>query len=59
LQPTLPRHLQANPRVFFDVAVDGTNIGRIIMEVKQDITPKTAENFIALSKAPAGQVWST
>jgi peptidyl-prolyl isomerase F (cyclophilin D) len=51
----LPLHLQSNPKVFFDVAADGSPLGRIVVEVKADVTPKTAENFVTLSKAPAGQ----
>lgn len=32
----------SNPRVFFDITADGTNLGRIIMELNADIVPKTA-----------------
>ncbi|KAE8618994.1 hypothetical protein XENTR_v10009558 [Xenopus tropicalis] len=38
----------ALPRVFFDIAVDGCPMGRIIMELRSDVVPKTAENFRAL-----------
>ena len=34
-----------NPVVFFDIKVGGTEIGRILMELYADVTPKTAENF--------------
>ena len=33
------------PRVFFDIDVDGSNVGRIVFELFNDVVPKTAENF--------------
>jgi cyclophilin family peptidyl-prolyl cis-trans isomerase len=38
----------ARPRVFFDINIDGKPAGRIIMELYNDVVPKTAENFRAL-----------
>ncbi|XP_056275694.1 peptidyl-prolyl cis-trans isomerase A [Pseudoliparis swirei] len=38
----------SRPRVFFDVASDGTPMGRVVMELRDDVVPKTAENFRAL-----------
>ncbi|XP_033742207.1 peptidyl-prolyl cis-trans isomerase-like [Pecten maximus] len=36
-------------KVFFDVAVDdGNSLGKIVMELRGDVVPKTAENFRAL-----------
>ena len=32
-------------RVFFDITADGYNLGRIVMELRNDIVPRTAENF--------------
>jgi hypothetical protein len=32
----------SNPRVFFDITADGSQLGRIIMELHADIVPKTA-----------------
>ncbi len=38
----------SNPRVFFDINIAGKPAGRIVMELRADIAPKTAENFRAL-----------
>lgn len=43
-----------NPRVFFDIEIDGKKIGRIQMELFSTITPKTAENFRALCTGEKG-----
>ncbi|XP_044030999.1 peptidyl-prolyl cis-trans isomerase-like [Siniperca chuatsi] len=43
-----------NPRVFFDITIDGDNAGRIIMELRADVVPKTAENFRALCTGEKG-----
>ena len=44
--------MQANPVVFFDIKLGrygaGTPLGRIEIELKADVTPKTAENFLQL-----------
>ncbi|KAK2717529.1 peptidyl-prolyl cis-trans isomerase-like [Artemia franciscana] len=37
-----------NPKVFFDLTADGKNVGRVTMELRADVVPKTAENFRAL-----------
>ncbi|XP_022122926.1 peptidyl-prolyl cis-trans isomerase E [Pieris rapae] len=37
-----------NPQVYFDISVGKQEIGRIIMMLRADIVPKTAENFRAL-----------
>ena len=44
----------ANPRVFFDMAADGAALGRIVMELRADIVPRTAENFRALCTGEKG-----
>eukprot|EP00878_Enallax_costatus_P012607 GHUV01013166.1.p2 GENE.GHUV01013166.1~~GHUV01013166.1.p2 ORF type:complete len:105 (+),score=10.13 GHUV01013166.1:982-1296(+) len=40
---------QSNPLVYFDLALgrygDAVPLGRIIMELKEDVVPKTTENF--------------
>ncbi|XP_072439527.1 peptidyl-prolyl cis-trans isomerase-like [Chiloscyllium punctatum] len=35
-------------RVFMDITADGESLGRIVMELRADVVPKTAENFRAL-----------
>lgn len=37
-----------NPQVYFDIAIGKQEVGRIIMMLRADIVPKTAENFRAL-----------
>ncbi|XP_036333678.1 peptidyl-prolyl cis-trans isomerase E [Rhagoletis pomonella] len=39
---------QRNPQVFFDIRISGHDVGRIIMLLRADVVPKTAENFRAL-----------
>lgn len=43
-----------NPHVFFDVKHGDAVLGRIVMQVFMDITPKTAENFRALCTGENG-----
>ena len=42
------------PRVWFDVSADGLFIGRIVMELRSDVVPKTSENFRALCTGEKG-----
>lgn len=44
----------ANPKVFFDIAIDGNPAGRVVMELRADVVPKTAENFRALCTGEKG-----
>eukprot|EP00197_Chlamydomonas_leiostraca_P007296 CAMPEP_0202869428 /NCGR_PEP_ID=MMETSP1391-20130828/12447_1 /ASSEMBLY_ACC=CAM_ASM_000867 /TAXON_ID=1034604 /ORGANISM="Chlamydomonas leiostraca, Strain SAG 11-49" /LENGTH=225 /DNA_ID=CAMNT_0049549741 /DNA_START=80 /DNA_END=754 /DNA_ORIENTATION=+ len=43
-----------NPRVFWDIAINGEDAGRIVMELRADIAPKTAENFRCLCTGERG-----
>lgn len=43
-----------NPRVYFDMTIDGEAAGRIVMELRADVVPKTAENFRALCTGEKG-----
>merc|ERR1711959_465089 len=44
----------ANPRVFFDMTLDGVAAGRMEFELYADACPKTAENFRALCTGEKG-----
>jgi cyclophilin family peptidyl-prolyl cis-trans isomerase len=42
------------PRCFFDITADGGKLGRIVVELRSDVVPKTAENFRALCTGEKG-----
>eukprot|EP00933_Yihiella_yeosuensis_P070930 TRINITY_DN7909_c0_g1_i1.p1 TRINITY_DN7909_c0_g1~~TRINITY_DN7909_c0_g1_i1.p1 ORF type:complete len:374 (+),score=88.96 TRINITY_DN7909_c0_g1_i1:44-1165(+) len=46
--------LEGRPKVFMDVQVGNTAVGRIVIELFSDIVPKTAENFRALCTGEKG-----
>merc|ERR1719164_207322 len=44
----------ALPRCFFDVSANSKALGRIVMELRSDVVPKTAENFRVLCTGDMG-----
>nr|DAZ86115.1 TPA_inf: venom-related protein PPI [Conus ebraeus] len=44
----------SNPKCFFDMTIGGSPAGRIVMELRADVVPKTAENFRALCTGEKG-----
>jgi peptidyl-prolyl isomerase F (cyclophilin D) len=42
------------PRCFLDITADGNKLGRIVIELRPDVVPKTAENFRALCTGEKG-----
>ena len=46
--------LRSNPKVFFDIKIGDDEAGKIIMTLRKDAAPKTAENFRALCTGEKG-----
>lgn len=44
----------ANPKCYFDMTIGGQAAGRIVMELRADVVPRTAENFRALCTGEKG-----
>jgi cyclophilin family peptidyl-prolyl cis-trans isomerase len=51
-QPEAP--LKPLPKCFMDVTADGRKLGRIVIELRPDVVPKTAENFRLLCTGERG-----
>jgi len=49
---------ESNPRVFFDVSIGGSPLGRILLQLFADVVPKTAENFRQLCTGESGNTAS-
>jgi len=52
--PVVPNADGTNPHVYFHIKHGDTVLGKIVMQLYQDITPKTAENFRALCTGEKG-----
>eukprot|EP00804_Cyclotella_cryptica_P013256 CCRYP_007029-RA/>CCRYP_007029-RA protein AED:0.14 eAED:0.14 QI:251/0.75/0.8/1/0.75/0.8/5/81/470 len=52
--PVIPNAKGTNPHVFFDVVQGEEKLGRIVMQLYEDVTPRTAENFRKLCTGEAG-----
>ncbi len=42
------------PRVFLEISANGKRLGRVVVELRSDVVPKTAENFRALCTGQKG-----
>ncbi|GMT34355.1 hypothetical protein PFISCL1PPCAC_25652, partial [Pristionchus fissidentatus] len=42
-------------RTFFDVTIDGREVGRVVFELYDELVPKTAENFVKLCTGLVGK----
>ena len=54
ISSTIAQDAPKLPRVYFDMTADGEDVGRIVMELRSDVVPKTAENFRALCTGEKG-----
>ncbi|HXY34995.1 MAG TPA: peptidylprolyl isomerase [Planctomycetaceae bacterium] len=50
----LPAADKPLPRCYLDITADGKKLGRIVVELRSDVVPKTAENFRALCTGEKG-----
>lgn len=48
LEPKAATGQKRNPQVYFDIRIGSNDAGRIVMLLRADVVPKTAENFRSL-----------
>ena len=46
--------VSALPKVYFDIAANEEKLGRVVIELRSDVVPKTAENFRCLCTGEKG-----
>ncbi|GAB0097449.1 peptidyl-prolyl cis-trans isomerase D [Sergentomyia squamirostris] len=46
----LKQPIPGNPLVFLDIRINEEKVGRIVIELRKDVVPKTAENFLQLCR---------
>lgn len=53
-----PLDRTGNPKVYLDITIGGRESGRITIELRADVVPRTAENFRALCTGERGYGYS-